>query len=333
MKFRTKPLTPIVLLTVILLLAWTKTAPAASIAVRGAVNKQIDLSVVELKKMAPFHIEKVTILDEKKRPEDPEKLIAGLASYKGVLLRDVLERAGMKYVRKFEPGVYVRVTGRDGKQVVFSFGEIFYSSIGRSIILAYERDEKAIGGQEGGIELIVSTDLRSGRRITDVKEIVVERVDVELKAYEDRAKKIVRPPSVKAVFTDKSRGINREISIEDLKGLPVVPTGEVVMNGDCEGFKGVFTFEGPTLRTFLERMGLTASVADYNRFVLLSSESGYCATFSFGEIFGSRFQDNIIIAVKRNGSPLDFDGFARSVVREDSLGGRSVRCINRIEIF
>jgi hypothetical protein len=239
----------------------------------------------------------------------------------------------MKYVRKFEPGVYVRVVGRDGKQVVFPFGEIFYSSIGRSIVLACERDEKTIGEQEGIVELVVSTDLRSGRRVADVQEIVVERVDLELKAYKDRAKKIVRPPSAKAVFTDKSRGVSKKISIDDFKSLPTIPVGEVVMNGDCEGFKGVFSFEGPALRAFLERMGITASVVDYNRFVLLSNESGYCATFSFGEIFGSRFQDNIIMAFKRNGSPLDFDGFARSVVREDSLGGRSVRCISRIEIF
>jgi hypothetical protein len=333
MKFRINPLAQLAFLTVILLLAGVQQVLATSIAVRGAVNKQLNLSVPDLKKMAPFHVEKVTLLEEKKLPEDPEKLIAGLASYKGVLLRDVLERAGMKYVRKFEPGVYVRVTGRDGKQVAFSFGEVFYSSIGRSIVLAYERDEKVIGGQGGAVELVVSTDLRSGRRIADVQEIVVERVDVELKAYEDRAKKIGRPPSTKALFTDKSRGVSKEVSIEDFKGLPIIPMGEVVMNGDCEGFKGVFSFEGPSLRAFLERMGITASGADYNRLVLLSSESGYCATFSLGEIFGSRFQDNIIVAVKRNGSPLDFDGFARSVVREDSLGGRSVRCINRIEIF
>lgn len=321
------------LLIIVCLIAMSGMASAASVAVRGAVNKELDLSADQLKKMAPFHIDKVTLLEEKKRDEDPEKLIAGLASYTGVLLRDVLEKAGMKYIRKFEPGVYVRVRGRDGKQVVFSFGEIFYSSIGRSILLAYERDGKAIGDKSGGVELIVSTDVRSGRRITDVRDIVVERVNVELKAYEDRAKNIVRPPSTRIDFIDKSRGISKQISFEDMKNLPVVSMRDVVMNGDCEGFKGVFTFEGPALKALLERQGITSSVTDYNRFVLLSSESGFCATFSFGEIFASRLQDNIIVALKRNGRVLDADGFARSAVREDSLGGRSVRCINRIEIF
>lgn len=333
MNFRAIRLTRLVFLTLIYLLALSAVAPAASVTIRGAVNKQLDLSADELKKMAPFQLDKVTLLEEKKRPEDPEKLIAGLASYKGVLLRDVLERAGMKYVRKFEPGVYVRVRGTDGKQVVFSFGEIFYSGIGRSILLAYERDGKTIDGQKGRIELIVSTDVRSGRRITDVQDIVIERVDLKLKAYEDRAKNIVRPPSTKIFVSDKTRGMSREISLQDIKGLHAVSMQDIVMNGDCEGFKGVFSFEGPTLRSVLEHLGVTGSGTDYNRFVLLSSESGFCATFSFGEIFASRLQDNIVIALKRNGSFLDSDGFARSVVREDSLGGRSVRCITKIEIF
>ncbi len=318
---------------IVFLIATAVMASAASIAVRGAVNRELDLSVDQLRKMVPFHLDKVTLLQEKNRDEDPEKLIAGLASYTGVLLRDVLERAGMKYIRKFEPGVYVRVRGRDGKEVVFSFGEIFYSSIGRSILLAYERDGKTIGDKPGGIELIVSTDVRSGRRIMDVRDIVVERVNVELKAYEDRAKNIVRPPSTRIDFLDHSRKISKQISFEDMKNLPVVSMQNVVMNGDCEGFKGVFSFEGPTLKALLERQGITPSGADYNRFVLLSSESGFCATFSFGEIFASRLQGNIIVALKRNGRVLDSDGFARSAVREDSLGGRSVRCINRIEIF
>jgi DMSO/TMAO reductase YedYZ molybdopterin-dependent catalytic subunit len=107
---------------------------------------------------------------------------------------------------------------------------------------------------------------------------------------------------------------------------------DAVMTGDCEGFRGVYSFEGPTLRAVLEHAGVNLARSDYRRHVVISSSDGFCATFSFGEILNSRLSDNIIIAWKKNGKPMTEDGFARSVVREDSTGGRSVRRISLIEI-
>jgi DMSO/TMAO reductase YedYZ molybdopterin-dependent catalytic subunit len=304
----------------------------ASISVSGEVKKPLSLSMEELRKMTPFHINNVTLLEEKKQANDPEKLIS-VASYKGVLLRDLLERVGMKYTRKFEPGVYIRVRGTDGKENVFSFGEIFYSSIGRSVLLAYERNEKPADPCGNNAELIVSTDIRAGRRIVNVKEILVKRVEVRLKAYEDHKKKILPPPSSRISFSDRTKNKPQEITLEDLQKLPSVYVHDAVMIGDCEGFKGVYSFEGPTLRTVLEKLGVTASEQNYNRFVLISSDDGFCATFSLSEIFNSRLSDNIIIPYKKNGSLLKEDGFARSVAREDSTGGRSVQRIDQIEII
>jgi CRP-like cAMP-binding protein len=116
--------------------------------------------------MPSFHINNVALLKEKKHHKDKENLIC-VADYRGVLLRDILEKAGMEYIRKWEPGVYVCVRGSENKDVVFSFGEIFYSSIGRSIILAYEKDGKPIHFSKGCGELIVATDVRDGRRVRE----------------------------------------------------------------------------------------------------------------------------------------------------------------------
>ena len=302
----------------------------AMISVSGEVKQSLKLSSEDLKKMPPFSINNITLLEEKKKSSDPEKLMM-VASYKGVLLRDLLERAGMKNVRKFEPGVFIRVRGTDNREVVFSFGEIFYSGIGRSVLLGYERDGKAIDSH-GALELVISTDVRSGRRITDVREILVERADIKLEAYLDKEKKVVRPHSPIITLTDSQSAVQRKITLDNLKILPALRFDDAVMTGDCEGFRGVYSFEGPTLRTVLESNGVNVSDKDYRRYVVISSSDGFCAAYSFGEIFNSRLGDNIIIAWKKNGELITEDGFARSVVREDSTGGRSVRRISRIEI-
>lgn len=302
----------------------------AAISVSGEVKRPLTLTTMELRSIPPFSIRNVTLLDEKNKSTDPEKLLM-VASYKGVLLRDLLERAGMKHIRKYEPGVLIRVRGADGREVLFSFGEVFYSSIGRSVLLSYEQDGKALE-PHNGIELVVATDVRAGRRIQNVREIVVERADIKLEAYADKTKKVVRPPSTLITLTDERNPAERTITLDNLKTLSSVRIDDAVMTGDCEGFRGVYSFEGPTLKTVLESSGVNTSDRNYGRYVVISSSDGFCAVYSFGEILNSRLSDNIIIAWRKNGKLISEDGFARSVVREDSTGGRSVRRISRIEI-
>lgn len=302
----------------------------APITVSGEVRQSLSFTAEDLKAMPSLAIKNITLLKEKNNPADPEKLLA-VASFKGVLLRDLLDKAGMKFVRKFEPGVFIRVRGGDSREVVFSFGEIFYSSVGRSTLLAYERDGTSINGP-GGIELVVATDTRSGRMVSDIREIVVERVDIELEAYHDKQRKLTRPPSPVITLTDQQTDIRRTFAGKDLEALPSLRIDDAVMTGDCEGFRGVYSFEGPSLKTVLESTGVKRSKDDYRRYVVISSTDGFCAVYSFGEIFNSRLSDNSIIAWKKNGKTLMEDGFARSVVREDGTGGRSVRRIFRIEI-
>jgi hypothetical protein len=137
-----------------------------------------------------------SIIPERVRDrKDEEKVIQ--KSFRGVLLRDVLWKAGLKYKRKWEPGTFIQVRNRDNREIVFSFGEIFYSSIGRSVLIAYEQ-----WNQPCAPTLVVATDIHDGRMMTDLTEIKVSRVDVELLAYQDQEKKIVRPPSTEFTFVD-----------------------------------------------------------------------------------------------------------------------------------
>ncbi len=316
----------------LLLFAQHADAGTAVLQVKGAVKEPLSLSLDDLQKMPPFHVNGLVRIEEKMAATGPERE-GGTDRYQGVLLRDILEKAGMKFVRKWEPGVCIRVRGAGNREVVFSFGEIFYGSAGRGILLAYEKSGRRIESEEGVGELVVATDVRAGRFIKGVREIAVERVEIPLGAYDDREKNIIRPPTASLSMTDHRTGTIREFKPDDLDSLPQVHIRNALMAGDCEGFNGIYAYEGPLLRSVLEWFGLSWVNRDYSRYVVVSSEDGFCAVFSMGEIFNSRLDNNIIIAGKKNGEVLGAKaGFAASVVGEDSMGGRSVKRIYRIEV-
>jgi hypothetical protein len=303
-----------------------------TIHVRGEVKEELTLSKKDLLSMDSLSIEKVTLIKEKKRPEDKDERVS-MHNYRGVLLKDILLKAGMKHVRKFEPGVFIRVKGSEDEEVVFSFGEIFYSSSGRAILIATEIEGKPFEPDSGIGELIVATDLRAGRTISGVKEIIVERVDIPMNVYEERKKNFERSPSSAFLLTDKRTGKSQKIDLEELKKFDPLLIEDVVLTGDCEGFGGIFSFKGVGLRSLLDKSGINPYGNEYGRYVLVYSENGFAATFSFGEIFNSRLSDNFIIAYEKDDKPLDQrEAFAMSAVREDSMGGRSVKRISCIEI-
>jgi hypothetical protein len=259
-----------------------------SLSIKGAVKDQQTFSLLDLKKMPSFFLKDHYLIKEKESCQESGEQLLSLASYRGVLLRDLLLETGMKYKRKWEPGVLVKVKDVNNKEVVFSFGEIFYSSIGRSILVAYEKNSKQIEFKSGAGELVISTDLRAGRNLGEIKEIAVERVEVELKAYDDKKNKVVRPPTTSFTIIDHKSNSTMEISLNDLKSLPQVSIPKALMAGDCEGFGGLFSFKGASLRSLLNYFGTVECPVDYDRYVLVSSEDGFCATFSLGELYNSR---------------------------------------------
>lgn len=302
------------------------------IQVKGAVKTPLALSLKDLKALPPFHINGLALLKERKELTDSEELIC-VADYRGVLLRDVLEKAGMKFKRKWEPGVLFRVRGARNEEVVFSFGEVFYSGIGRSILIAYEKNGKSIRPVQGCAELLVSTDIRSGRRIAGITEICAERVEIELKVYEEMKQGIVRPPTPLLSLIDKKSGKGSTVALGDLQALAPVQVHDKVLIGDCAGFVGVFTFEGVPLRALLEKNNCAIFPLDYRRYVVVSSENGFAATYSFGELFNSRLGNNIVVAYQKDGQLLGpAEGFATMIAEEDNTGGRSVRRISKIVV-
>jgi hypothetical protein len=303
-------------------------AARAVINVTGEVHTELSLTVADVQSMQPFIIPEVPLIPERVRDGEDRELVSQ-TTFRGILLRDILLRAGMKHELKWEPGTYITVRNGKNREVVFSFGEIFYSSIGRSVLVAYERNAKPCP-----LTIVVATDIHDGRMMPDVAEILVSRVNIELLAYDDRANEIVRPPSTEFTLVDKFSNKQRIIKPDDLKSLPTAHVPAAVLIGDCEGFHGIHTLDGVPLSTLLKRFLTIPNPAPYNRYVLISSGDGYCATYSFGELFNSRLGNQVVIATIKDGKPLpSTDGFAMSVTGEDSTGGRSVKRIEKIEVY
>ena len=68
--------------------------------------------------------------------------------------------------------------------------------------------------------------------------IEVERVSVELKAYEDKKKGIERPSFTGFTIIDHKSGVNKKIMISDLKALPVTYIPHALMAGTVRGSAG-----------------------------------------------------------------------------------------------
>lgn len=308
-------------------------AAEKKIIIHGAVKTPLELTADDIKAMPEFHINAVYNLKEKQSPSDPDQLIE-VADYKGVLLRDLLEKAGMRYTRKWEPAVFIRVKGDGNRESVFSFGEIFYSSIGRSTLITYGKNNRPLDRKKKQLGLIIANDIRNGRQIQSVNEIIVERVDIEMKVYKERKKKIIQPPTAHFTLIDKKNGNRKTISESDLTTLKTLSIQDKVQAGDCEGFHDVYSYEGIPLRSLLEHYKAVTFPYQYNRFVAVSSKNGFCATYSIGELFNSRLGNNIIVAVKKNAKPLGEDeAFAMMVAEEDNTGGRSVKRIHTMTLY
>jgi len=299
------------------------------LSVHGAVEKALSLSMEDLQAMPGFHINNVADLREKQAPADAEEFI-DTANFEGVLLRDILEKAGMKHKKKYEPAVFFRVRGEGGREIVFSFGEIMYSSIGRSTLLAYRKD----GKPTRSLQLVVSNDIRNGRRLSNVNEVTVERLKIEMKVYDERKKGIVQPPTTELEVLDIKSGKSCTVVLTDLLELPEIMVDEKVQIGDCEGFHGIYSYRGTLLRSLLEKRGFMAQPLDYSRYVGITSKNGFSATYSFGELFNSKLGNNIIIAWEKDREALgDDEAFAMMVAVEDSTGGRSVKRISNIYVY
>lgn len=129
------------------------------LAVTGSVKQALDLSVDELRAFLAPELKEITVASQ-----SPAKAGTPM-SFKGVLLRTLLEKAGVLAPGRHDlKKIVVIAKASDDYSVVFSWNEIFNSPVGDGVLVYFEKDGKPLGVDEGRIALISAKDIRLGAR-------------------------------------------------------------------------------------------------------------------------------------------------------------------------
>jgi DMSO/TMAO reductase YedYZ molybdopterin-dependent catalytic subunit len=137
-----------------------KSLVSTRLEVTGLVSRALSLSVEDLRAVA------------KRRG------LAEVGGYGGILLPELLKEAAIREdSRHALRRTYVVAEASDGYQAVFSWGELFNTAVGRSAVVAFERDGAPLREGEGRFALVSLADERSGpRHVKWLTRIDVRRV-------------------------------------------------------------------------------------------------------------------------------------------------------------
>jgi molybdate transport system substrate-binding protein len=142
-------------------------AASQSFTISGLVTTPATMTVADLQKLPATTVTATLRTD---------KGTVGVYSYTGVLLNTVIQRAVPVTNPSFKNDTlrqFVTVGATDGYQVTIGMAEISPQFGHQPIILAYMRNGKLLGADEGAIRLIVPGDTLAGRWVSNVNSIVV----------------------------------------------------------------------------------------------------------------------------------------------------------------
>ncbi len=141
----------------------------SSIRVIGRVRRPLVIDREELCRMASEEVADLPIYCSSGTPK------GSILGCRGVLLENVIRKAEVIQAAENDTKkMFIIVSADDGHKVVFSWQEIFNTSIGGGVMILIERDGKPLGAETGGLELISAEDYYTGSRyVKQLKEIEV----------------------------------------------------------------------------------------------------------------------------------------------------------------
>lgn len=130
-----------------------------NITVSGAVEHKLSLKVEDLRQFPPQQVGEVPMICQSGAN------LGKLENLKGVLLKDILEKAAVvSHDHNDVKKTVIIAKASDGYKVVFSWSEIFNSPVGEGVIVFFEKDGKPLGDDEGRIAMVSTKDIRTGPR-------------------------------------------------------------------------------------------------------------------------------------------------------------------------
>jgi len=104
----------------------------------------------------------------------PKKTIKQI---KGVMLKDILDKAGIDVSLKLLSEVYITCIASDNYKVVFSWNEVYNSAIGEKVMILTEANGKKGNQIPDRIVLLSVADRATGRRYVEgLQKIVIQQV-------------------------------------------------------------------------------------------------------------------------------------------------------------
>ncbi len=144
-----------------------------TITIEGRVKDRKVYSFDELKRLPHVQLDSLQIYSH-------TMAFHGVArNIKGVLLKDVLKAVAFDAeTPKLLSGYYIVCMATDNYKAVFSWNEIFNSTTGDKVLIAFEKDGQSASTHKDGLVLLAPTDRATGRRyVKELNKIIIQRVN------------------------------------------------------------------------------------------------------------------------------------------------------------
>jgi precorrin-4 methylase len=311
---------------------WAGSSPAISIT--GAIRQPLNLTIEDLQRFeaVTVRLNEVTM----------DRQYHGAFYLRGIPLKTLLELAA---VQKEETGfskqvdLAILVRNKDGKQVVLSWGEVFYSNPAE-VVLAfsanpiiphtdcnrchgpekYKKWQDVLSRPVGQPKLVVANDFYTDRSLEDVTNIEV--VDLHLK-MENKKMENLFSPGFKVTGE-----VKKKLTIANFNSYPRVEA-LTKMVGDGAGYHGLESYGGVLLSELLQKSGV---MPDVNQGIVISAPDGYRTLLSCGEVFLSSRGKSIMVADKMANKPLEKGGKFKLILPDDLSADRTIKAVSNIEV-
>jgi len=310
-------------------------ASSSGIIISGAVKQPIRLTLDDLAKFQSISVR----LNE----VDSNKNFLGVFNYQGVPLRSILELA---YVQKEESSfsklldMAIVIRNKSGKQIVLSWGEVFYKNPAETIIafsatpIMPHKDYASLPKSDfpekwfnqlkrpiGLPKLVVANDFYTDRSLEEITSI--EMVDLNPKLMSKKMDKL------HSFSFNISGVVKTPLMVADLSAYPRTEVMIKVV-GDGKGYHGLIQASGVPLVKLLEKAG---AQMDINTGYLISAPDGYRSLLSFGELFLNPAGGRIMIADQIDNKPIEKDGKFTLLLPDDLSADRTVKAVGNIEVI
>lgn len=303
-------------------------ASSAGFSISGAVKQPMRFTLETLSKFQSVNVR----LNE----VDSAKNFRGVFNYQGIPLRTLLELA---YIHKEESSfpktldTAIVVRNKAGKQVVISWGEVFYKNPAGIIVAfssspimpyrteAYKKWSDLLNQPINYPKLVVADDFYSDRCLEDITSIEV--IDLNPKLKIQKKDKLYSPS-----FTVTGE-VKNPLTVSDLSDY--TRTEAIIKPvGDGKGYLGVKPIKGIPLVNLLQKAGASM---DANTVYLISAPDGYRTLLSFGELFLNPAGARILISDRADNKNIEENGKFNLHFPDELSADRAVNAVMNIDVI